>query len=75
MTTTTLERTGRAAMPARKLKAAAPAARPTRSVKAASSQPPYHTEISSDYLDALQRQVDSTKPEGFKLTPITAPGW
>jgi len=38
-------------------------------------QPNYHTEISTEYLDGLQRQVDSTKPDGFQLTPISQPGW
>lgn len=38
-------------------------------------QPIYHSEIDSEYLDALQRQVDANKPEGFTLTPISQPGW
>lgn len=38
-------------------------------------QPDYHTEIDPEYLDALQRQVDRNKQEGFKLTPISQPGW
>jgi len=38
-------------------------------------QPNYHTEISTEYLDGLQRQVDSSKPAGFQLTPISQPGW
>lgn len=66
-------------MPARKLKASvAPAARPpraTRPTKATCTQPRYHSEISDKYLDALQRQIDALKPEGFQLTPISEPGW
>ena len=38
-------------------------------------QPPYHEDISVEYLDAMQRAVDETKPKGFILTPISAPGW
>lgn len=38
-------------------------------------QPPYHSEISDEYLTALQQQVDAAKPEGFRLTPICQPGW
>lgn len=38
-------------------------------------QPNYHSEISDEYLDGLQNQVNSGKPEGFKLTPISEPGW
>ena len=67
---TTLERPARKKMPAAMPKAsAAPRARRV------CSQPSYHTEISDEYLDEMQRRVDAEKPEGFKLTPISAPGW
>lgn len=39
------------------------------------SQPNYHSEISDEYLDALQRKIDSEKSEKSKLTPISEPGW
>lgn len=47
----------------------------TRSGSATPGQPPYHSEISEEYLDALQRQVDAAKTHGFTLTPIGEPGW
>lgn len=80
MTTDVLERTGKTDMSARKYKAAPPppAARPARGARptmAACTQPRYHSEISDDYLNALQRQVDALKPEGFQLTAISEPGW
>lgn len=67
----TLERPGRTEMPAAMPKAAAA---PRRS-RSAYSQPSYHSEISDEYLDDMQRRVDAAKPEGFKLTPISEPGW
>jgi hypothetical protein len=30
-------------------------------------------DLNQEYLDALQRQVDAQKPEGFKLTPLPQP--
>lgn len=74
MTTTTLERTGRAAMQARKPKASAVKAARTGTIPPC-TQPRYHSEISDKYLDAMQRQVDLLKPEGFALTPVSGPGW
>lgn len=38
-------------------------------------QPNYHSEISAAYIEAMQRAVDSQKPEGFRLTPISEAGW
>ena len=74
MTTTTLEREGRAEMHARKIKASA-----TKPARAGTippcTQPRYHSEISDEYLDSMQLKVDNLKPEGFKLTPISGPGW
>ncbi|AHE55934.1 hypothetical protein [Sphingomonas sanxanigenens] len=43
--------------------------------RAIRAQPNYHTEITTEYLDALQRHVDAEKPANFKLTPIGEPGW
>ena len=40
-----------------------------------SRTPPYHSEISDEYLVALQKFVDLGKPEGFELTPIGDAGW
>lgn len=68
----TLDRPGETEMPAAMPKAAAaPAPRRSRTC----SQPSYHSEISDEYLDDMQRRVDAEKPEGFKLTPISEPGW
>lgn len=38
-------------------------------------QPDYHTEVSDEYLDALQARLDARKPANFALTPISEPGW
>lgn len=38
-------------------------------------QPDYHSEVSDDYLEAMQRDVDAKKPEGFRLTPVSDAGW
>jgi hypothetical protein len=74
MNTDTLEREGKAEMHARKPKAAT--ATPVRAgTIPPCTQPRYHSEISDEYLNALQRQVDRLKPEGFKLTPVSGPGW
>lgn len=43
--------------------------------KAIRMQPHYDTEVSDEYLDALRRQVDSQKPDSFRLTPISESGW
>lgn len=59
-------------MTARKMREMAASA---ASTKTPVSQPPYHSDISDAYLAALQRQIDSLKPAGFKLTPISEPGW
>ena len=50
----------------------ATAPKPNRAVRV---QPPYHHDIDGDYLVALQKQVDSRKPSGFQLTPISEAGW
>lgn len=39
------------------------------------SQPNYHSEIEGDYLDALQKKIDSHKVEGFRLEPVGEAGW
>ena len=39
------------------------------------ASPPYHSEISDDYLAGLQRQVDAGKPANFTLTPLSEAGW
>lgn len=46
-----------------------------RAAAAAPSQPPYHSEVSDEYLAALQRQVNAAKPEDFSLTPLSQSGW
>lgn len=38
-------------------------------------QPNYHSEVSSGYIEAMQKAVDAGKPEGFRLTPVTEAGW
>jgi len=38
-------------------------------------QPNYHTEISESYIEAMQKAVDAQKPDNFRLTPISEPGW
>ena len=38
-------------------------------------QPAYHSEISEAYIAAMQADVDSKKPAGFTLTPLTPAGW
>lgn len=38
-------------------------------------QPNYHSEISESYIEAMQRAVDTQKPESFRLTPIGEAGW
>lgn len=38
-------------------------------------QPNYHSEIPESYLDAMQKAVDTAKPEGFRLTAINEAGW
>jgi hypothetical protein len=38
-------------------------------------QPDYHTEVSDEYLDALQARLNARKPSNFALTPISEPGW
>lgn len=43
--------------------------------RAIRQQPNYDTEVSDEYLEALRRQVDGTKPENFHLNPISEPGW
>ena len=43
--------------------------------RAIRQQPNYDTEVSDEYLEALGRQVDDAKPENFRLTPISEPGW
>ena len=63
---------GQIAMSARKYREVA-AHKPEKTVIRV--QPPYQSEISDDYLAALQGQVDAGKPDGFKLTPISEPGW
>lgn len=68
-----LERPGGNQMPAAMPKAAA-AAQPART-RGACSQPSYHTELSAEYLDGMQRQIDAAKPANFKLTPISDAGW
>ncbi len=72
MTTTILERDK--TMPARKIKATSAPPRRAGTIPPC-TQPRYHSEISDAYLDALQKQVDAGKPEGFRLTPISGPGW
>lgn len=47
----------------------------SRSSLAGGGQPPYHSDVSEEYLTALQRQVDANKPKGFRLTPISEAGW
>ena len=43
--------------------------------KAISRQPDYGTEVTTEYLKALGEQVDKEKPDNFRLTPISEPGW
>jgi hypothetical protein len=43
--------------------------------RAIRQQPDYHSEVSNDYLNALEAQVGSQKPENFALIPISEPGW
>lgn len=38
-------------------------------------QPNYHSEISSSYIEAMQKAVDAEKPDGFRLTPVSEAGW
>ena len=38
-------------------------------------QPNYDTEISDDYLDALEARLNARKPANFALTPISEAGW
>lgn len=38
-------------------------------------QPRYHHEISDEQINQLQQKVDSSKPEGFALTPLSDSGW
>jgi hypothetical protein len=52
-----------------------PASNTNNSHSATIKQPRYHQEIDSGYLAAMQKRVDDAKPEGFKLTPISQPGW
>lgn len=59
-------------MTAHRLRETADAARSDRTTRV---QPPYHSEISGEYLSALQRQVDAGKSKNFTLTPISEPGW
>lgn len=37
--------------------------------------PDYHDEVSEEYLEKLRSQIDGIKTEGFRLTPISEPGW
>lgn len=43
--------------------------------RAIQQQPDYCSEVSDDYVAALQNHVDKNKPANFKLTPISEPGW
>lgn len=43
--------------------------------RAVSQQSDYDTEVSDEYLKAIGKQVDESKPEKFRLTPISDPGW
>ncbi len=38
-------------------------------------QPDYHSEISEEYIEAMQKKVDAEKPADFRLTPVTDAGW
>lgn len=38
-------------------------------------QPNYHTEISDEYLEKMQEDIDAKKPENFSLTPLSEAGW
>jgi hypothetical protein len=43
--------------------------------RAIQQQPDYCTEVSDEYIEALRNRVNREKPVGFKLTPISEPGW
>ena len=43
--------------------------------RAIRQQPDYDTEMSEEYLKALDAQINSQKPANFSLTPISEPGW
>jgi hypothetical protein len=32
-------------------------------------------ELTDEYLEFMQRQIDAEKPENFKLTPTSPSGW
>lgn len=64
--------TGETAMKVSKVRETTSAAGATRSFQGG---PPYHSDISDEYLVALQKQVDACKPEGFQLSPISEAGW
>ena len=51
------------------------AAAGTRQTRALRAQTPYHSDLSKEYLDGLQRKVDASKPKDFALTPLSEPGW
>lgn len=50
-------------------------ARPQSGNRATAQQPDYCSEVAEGYAEALQAKVDQQKPDNFKLTPISAPGW
>lgn len=43
--------------------------------RAIRQQPNYDTELSDEYLAALQDRVSAQKPSNFALSPISEPGW